>query len=112
MGFHELQGFGGAGEVDKLAGALELQIVAAAEDLRHSRRRAGAAGVLEQQRVVEAAAILLRQRDGPGEPHSQQARASGVAAGLSLGQIEGVGERGDDLRERDVLGGVVPRLKM
>ena len=70
---------------------------------RHSRRRAGAAGVLEQQRVVEAAAILspAARRSRASRMPSRQVRP-GVAAGLALGQIEGVGERGDDLRERDV----------
>jgi hypothetical protein len=62
--------------------------IVAAEQLVHPRGVARAADVLQEERVVEVAAILERQADLVGEPHADQAAPQRVAEGLSFGEIE------------------------
>ncbi len=75
--------------------------VIAADDLAHPARIAAAPHILQQQRKVEAAPLLIRQPDLVGNPHPQQTAAQGMAPHRALSQIKGKGERRDDLRQRD-----------
>ena len=62
----------------------------------------GAAGVLEQQRVIERGAVVLRELDRLGDPHADHAGALGVTRLMTLGDVERVREAGKRVGEMEV----------
>ena len=88
---HVARDVGGEGEpgaaVHQRALLLDDPVVAAEQrrDVRSVRR---AAGVLEQQRVVERRAVVGREVERRGEAHAHDAGPSGMAQGLPFGEIE------------------------
>jgi hypothetical protein len=95
------QRLGRALRVDEAAFALDAQLVGAEELGRHGRCRR-AAGVLEQQCVEERRPPLGIEAGRVGEAQPDEAAALGVAHRLALGDVEGVRQGGDDLRQADV----------
>ena len=89
------------GVVDRLHVALGDEVVGAEEggDLGRVRR---AARVLEEERVEERRPVVDLEPDLVGEAHSDQARTHGVPCRLALGDVERVGERGEDLGQPQV----------
>jgi len=97
----ELQRLDRAQVVGQLAGPLELEVVGP-EQRRQLGGVARAAGVLEEQRVEQRRARVVVEPDLLADAHPDRARAHRVADRLALGDVERVGERGDDLGEADV----------
>ena len=87
--------------VDDLHPRLHVAVVRA-EQRGHAGGVARAAGVLQQQRVVERRALLGGERQLVGDAHADQAGADGVAEWLAFGQIEGVGERAEYFGKADL----------
>ena len=70
-----------------------------AEQRREARRVARAAGVLQQQRVVQRRALDAVEPELLGEAAADDARAHGVARRLPLGEVERRRQGGEDLGE-------------
>ena len=108
------QRLGRAAEVGELVLALDRQLVGAVcrGGGRGVRR---AAGVLEQQRVEQRGALPRVEAGRLRQAQADQAAALGVTHRLPAGDVQGVGERADDLRQADVhdrvIGRRVQRLK-
>src|SRR5204863_9006560 len=77
----------------------------AAEQRENSRGIAGAAGVLQDQRVVEIAPLTERELGALGELHTDQTGAERMAHRLALGEIEREGERAEQIRDAHRLRG-------
>ncbi len=84
--------------VDLLEVVLGAQLIAAVQ-LPEARGVAAAAGVLQQQRVVEIGKRQGIQSEHPPGVHADPAAAQAVSGRLALGEVEGVAQRSDDLRE-------------
>ncbi len=104
----EPDGVARARPVDALGDPLQLEVVGS-EDLGHAGGRRRAARVLQQHGVVEARALLGGEGQRLGQAQCDQAAALRVPGRLALGQVERVGERGDDLAHREGLRGRVGR---
>ena len=74
----------------------------AAEDVEHACGVAAATGVFQQRGVVQIGFLLHRELQNVGELHTQQAGFDGVAHGLAFGQIQSVGERGNQVRHAEL----------
>ena len=103
---------GGEGEagaivpVDELHAPLDDAVVGA-EERAHAGGVARAAGVLEQQRVVERGERGVVEAELAPDAHAEEAAAHGVAGGLPFGEVERAREGAEDLGEGDVLDGRV-----
>lgn len=79
--------------------------VIGAEEVADAGGVAGAAEVFEEECVEEGGALFGGEVDFPGEAHADDAGADGVSFGLAFGDVERVGEGGDDLGESQLGGG-------
>ena len=68
--------------------AFDLLLVAA-EQLVHARRVARAAGILQEQRVEQIAALPIRQAHEVRQAHPNQARSRRVPLWVAFGDVEG-----------------------
>ena len=75
--------------------------VVSTDDLAQAACIAAAADVFEQERKVEAAGLVGRKLCLRGDAHAQQTAAQRVTVHRPFGQVQRVGERRDDLRQRD-----------
>ena len=77
------------------------RLVVGREQRRHAARVARAAGVLEEQRVVERRALIGLESDRFGDAHPDQAGAHRVSGRRALGEVERARERGEHFGETD-----------
>ncbi len=96
--------FGEAGPVRGFEVALGLAIVGP-EQVAEFGGVAGAAEVFKEQGVKKGGALFGGEVDFLGDAHADHAGADGVAFRLAFGDVERVGEGGDDFREPEVGGG-------
>jgi hypothetical protein len=61
---------------------------------------AAASGVFQQQRIVKVGLGVEGQANLARQPHADHAALHGMPERLTLGQIERIGERGDDVGGR------------
>jgi len=83
-------------------GHLEISldtVVVGAEERRKSSCVARAPEVLHQECVEKRRTEFWLQAQDVGQSHPDQARADGVARSLPLGQVEGVRQTGQHLRQ-------------
>ena len=80
------------------------RLVVAAEHLEHAFGVRRTARVLQQQRVEQILLILRRKPDDAPERHPDEARTRRMPAQMTLGEIEGIRERGQN--GADAEGGV------
>ena len=90
------------GPVVQLVRLLEPEVVGA-EEVAEAGGIAGAAQVLEQEGIEEVRPLRLAQPQDLPDPHADDAAPDGVTLGLALGDVQRVGEGGDDFRETDAL---------
>ena len=87
--------------IDGLEVAFEGDVVREIE-LADPRRVAGAAEILQEQRVVEVRERLTLHPQLRPDPHADPAAAHAMPLRLALGHVERVAERAQKLRETDV----------
>ena len=75
--------------------------VVSADDLAQAACIAAAADVFEQEREVEAVGLVGRKLRLLSDTHAHQAAPQSVAMHCPFSQVQRVGERRDDLRQRD-----------
>ncbi len=104
-------GVGASGPVGELMGPLEGQVVRL-EEASETGGVAGTAEVLQEQGVIEGGFLVGGEADQVGEPHADDAGPDGVSRRLPLGDVQGMGQGGDDLRQPDIGGdGVGPAVQ-
>jgi hypothetical protein len=104
-GAHEAQGDARAAlPVDLLHQRLDDAVVRA-EQGGEARGVARAAGVLEEDGVVQRRAVVVAEAELLGEPAGHEAAPQRVALGLARAQVERVRQGGEDVAQRDERGG-------